>query len=103
MTYKSRRSKACAISPKVKIKVFERDDGRCIFCHAPGEPVAHVIARSHGGLGIEQNIVTACMACHDRMDNSSDRATMQEYAMRYLRSIYPGWSKDKVIFKKGMT
>ncbi len=50
----SKRSKACDISPKVKKKVWERDNHCCIICGSPyAMPNAHYIARSQGGLGIE--------------------------------------------------
>ena len=84
-----KRTKACAISKKTKIRVYERDKGRCIFCGAPGLPEAHYIARSQGGLGIEQNIVTVCRPCHDRMDNSTDRQQMLQVAAGHLKSFYP--------------
>ena len=44
----------------MKRQVLERD-GRCVICGAnDGQPVAHIVARSHGGLGIPENIVTLC-------------------------------------------
>lgn len=46
------RTKACSITKKVKMIVYERDEGLCIFCGKPGNPVAHVISRAHGGLGV---------------------------------------------------
>lgn len=95
-----RRTKALQISAKTKKIVYERDGGLCIFCHRPGDPVAHVIARSHGGLGIEQNIVTACAGCHTRLDNSTDRQTMLEIAKRYLRAKYEDWKEEECIYKK---
>lgn len=95
-----KRTKACSISKQTKAKVYERDDGLCIFCHRPGDPVAHVINRAHGGLGIEQNIVCACAECHTRLDNTTSRQTMLEYAKRYLRDKYEGWNEDELIYKK---
>ena len=50
----SKRSKACDISPKVKKKVWERDNHCCIICGSPyAMPNAHYISRAQGGLGIE--------------------------------------------------
>lgn len=95
-----KRTKACAISKKTKIRVYERDKGRCIFCGAPGLPEAHYIARSQGGLGIEQNIVTVCRPCHDRMDNSTDRQQMLQVAAGHLKSFYPDWNEKDLIFDK---
>ena len=57
-------TKATSISKSVKKVVYKRDGGRCILCgRNNGEPVAHVIRRSQGGRGIEQNIVTLCPSC----------------------------------------
>jgi len=95
-----RRTKACAIPKDVKQRVYERDKGRCIFCGAPGLPEAHVISRAHGGMGIEQNIVTVCRNCHERMDNGIMRSAYQKAAVEYLQLIYPGWRKEDVIFDK---
>lgn len=95
-----KRTKACAITQKVKIRVYERDGGQCIFCHRPGLPEAHIIPRSHGGLGIEENIITVCRICHDRLDNSTDRKDMLEYAKSYLRAKYTAWDEVEKVYKK---
>ena len=95
-----KRTRACAISKKTKLRVYERDKGRCIFCGAPGLPEAHVVPRSHGGLGIEQNIVTLCRKCHDKMDNSTDRQQMLQVAADYLKRFYPDWSQQSLIYDK---
>lgn len=97
---KGKRAKACAISRTTKIEVYERDRGLCIFCHRPGAPNAHVIARSHGGLGIPENIVTACPECHRRMDNTPDRNRYINRAVEYLKRFYPNWSREAVTYKK---
>ena len=95
-----KRTRACAISKKTKLRVYERDKGRCIFCGAPGLPEAHYIPRSHGGLGIEQNIVTACRPCHDKMDNSTDRQQMLQMAADHLKRFYPDWNEQSLVYDK---
>ena len=95
-----KRTKACAISKKTKQRVYERDMGACIFCGAPGLPEAHVVPRSHGGLGIPQNIVTVCRPCHDKMDNSVQRQQMLQQAAEHLKRFYPGWNEQNLIFDK---
>ena len=95
-----RRTKATAIPKKVKETVYKRDNGCCIFCGAPGLPEAHVVARSHGGLGIETNIITACRACHDHMDNSSERGNYVKAAEDYLSGIYDNWKREDQIYNK---
>ena len=74
--------------------------GVCIFCGVPGLPEAHVVPRSHGGLGIEQNIITACRPCHDRLDNSVHRQQMLQVAAAYLEQFYPGWNPQNLIYDK---
>lgn len=95
-----RRTKACSITPKVREAVERRDEGLCIFCHRPGRGEAHFISRAHGGLGIEENILTVCRPCHDRLDNSQARPLMKTVAEQYLRSHYPGWDSEKLIYHK---
>lgn len=98
---KSRRSKATDIPQKVKHAVWERDGRRCIFCHSSAAmPNAHVISRAQGGLGIEQNIVTACMACHYAMDNTPQRPEFLELAKQHLRLRYPDWDTLSLTYDK---
>ena len=95
-----RRTKALSISAAVKKKVYERDGGLCIFCQGRGDPVAHFVARSQGGLGIEENIICACSDCHRRMDATTDRERMKCIARKYLQSKYPDWDESKLYYKK---
>lgn len=94
------RTRACAIPKEVKLIVYERDQKRCIFCGAPGLPEAHVVPRSHGGLGVPQNIITVCRCCHDKLDNSTDRQQMLDVAVGYLKRYYPDISQTDVIYQK---
>lgn len=96
-----KRTKACAIPTRVKKKVEERDGHRCIFCGAPGRGEAHVVPRSHGGLGIEQNLITVCRQCHFVMDDTVSRGVFVEMAAGYLKRIYPGWDPKDLVYKKG--
>ncbi len=100
MSSKHKRTKACEISKETKKIVARRDGGCCIFCGKVGFPEAHVIPRSHGGLGCAQNIVTACRECHDKLDHSPDRKEMLAWAIRYLKLFYPKWKREDFIFDK---
>lgn len=98
---KSKRSKACDISQKVKQIVWERDCHRCIICgSSQALPNAHYIPRSKGGLGIEQNIVTLCLNCHYKTDHTTDRVIMLEKIKSHLQSKYEGWSEQKLYYRK---
>ena len=100
----SKRSKACDISQEVKMKVWERDHHHCIYCGSPyAMPNAHYIARSHGGLGIEQNIVTLCQNCHHNYDNGRSKEEadcIRDKIELYLKHHYKDWNKEDLIYKK---
>lgn len=97
---KSKRSKACDITQKVKQIVYERDGGLCVICHNPGMPNAHYIRRSQGGLGIEQNVVTLCMKCHNDFDNGRYREQIGTVLREYLLGCYPDWNEEDLIYNK---
>lgn len=94
-----KRTKALAISPEVKQKVFERD-GCCIICGAQGQPNAHYISRAQGGLGIEQNIVTLCPECHMQYDQSANRESLRKEIAEYLQARYPDWNEIDLTYSK---
>ena len=96
-----KRTKACSILPKVREEVEKRDNHCCIFCGSPnarGE--AHFINRSQGGLGIPENLVTACSHCHREMDNGLNTKHYRSVAEEYLKSHYPEWDKSKLVYNK---
>lgn len=96
------RTKALQISQAVKRRVYERDGGCCIFCGSAGDPWCHYISRAHGGLGIEQNIITLCAEHHRIFDQGTryQRAAVKACAKKYLQSQYPNWNEDNLIFRK---
>ena len=101
MSYKSKRSKATDIPQRVKEAVWERDFQRCIFCKSPrAMPNAHYISRAYGGLGIEENVITACMQCHHELDQTTARKEMLKYAEKYLRSRYENWDEEKLKYRR---
>jgi len=97
----SKMAKACDISQKVKYEVWERDNHQCIFCNI-NVPVscanAHCLSRAHGGLGIVQNIVTACPKCHHELDNGKDRKKYTVLLLSYMKRLY-GEDWNPGIFK----
>lgn len=95
-----KRTKELAISKDVKLRVYERDNGRCILCGKRGAPNAHYISRAHGGLGVEQNIVTLCHECHKRYDQSTERLSIGRIIAAYLREKYPEWDPTNLIYRK---
>ncbi len=85
-----------AISKKVKMRVYERDKGRCVICDAPGAPNAHYISRAQGGLGIEENIVTLCTRCHREYDQTIHRGAYRIMIKRYLDHYYDTEDSERV-------
>lgn len=101
---KTKRARATDIPYKVKKRVFERDNGSCVICgnNYNVMPNAHFIPRSKGGLGIEENIFTACTRltqndCHYKFD---EYGVGRDKVREYLISQYPNWSEDKLKYRK---
>ena len=98
---KSKRSKACDISQKVKNIVWERDGKYCVNCgNSEAMPNAHYIPRSQGGLGIEENVLTLCNKCHALYDQSSQRNEMRNKFKNYFKLLYPDWDESKLTYHK---
>lgn len=106
-----KETKATAIPWKEKETVFDRDGHKCVLCGSNrGVPNAHVIRRSQGGRGIEQNIVTLCPECHrafdeganlERLGKGTTRESIYCYLVSYLKQFYPDWTKESVTYRKG--
>ena len=101
---KTRRSKACNISRKVKLRVWERDGGCCVICGNSYNvmPNAHYIRRTKGGLGIEENVFTACTRltqndCHYKFD---EYGIGKDKVKEHLKSHYPNWDESKLYYRK---
>lgn len=101
---KHTRTKALEITNKTKDDVHERDDGRCLFqgseCEGTPIPDSHYVRRSQSGLGIPENIWTACRKHHHDWDNYIDREQMNNILERHFKSHYPDWDKDDLVYNK---
>ena len=110
-----RMTKMTAIPAKVKAIVAQRDcahgPATCIICGAPGGPHCHIVRRSQGGMGVEQNIVTLCNPCHYALDEGAfmDRLRplgldtqkkVREYVIDYIKGFYPDWTPESVTYHK---
>lgn len=106
-----RRTDALAIPQGVKKAVADRDSVEgwpcCILCGRPSPTdaplafsCAHYIARSQGGLGIEENILTLCPKCHMQYDNTTLRSVYRPILARHLREHYEGWDENNLTYKK---
>ena len=86
---------------KIREEVEERDNHQCVFCgsrECRGE--AHFIRRSQGGLGIPQNLLTACRTCHWQFDEGPLKDYYQDKAREYLKSKYPDWDEKELVYDK---
>ena len=101
--HKHKLTKATEIPLKVKKVVWERDHHKCIYC---GKYVSvyfansHYIKRSQLGLGIEENVVTACQNCHNLYDFGTNIEEMINYTKNYLKLKYSVWNEEKLVYKK---
>lgn len=85
----NKRTIALDVAKNVRKQVLERDMYRCIFCKKSNAlTMAHVIPRGQGGLGIKENIVTACSKCHHTMDHTIKREMMLAYAQKHLDKFH---------------
>ena len=98
---KSKRTKACDISPAVRKEVMERDEGRCFICGCmEGIQIAHYISRARGGLGIPQNLACMCYLCHGAMDNGKCHEVYQSVFKQHLKLHYSNWDETELTYKK---
>ncbi len=108
---RSKRTRACDISPAVREIVNRRDKG-CIFCLAAYElpqgyipelyrmEIMHFVSRSTGGLGIPENLAKGCFYHHRMLDQSPRRNEMKLIFESYLRNHYPDWEEKQLYFTK---
>ena len=93
----SKRTKALAISDGVRAKVLERDANKCIICKTPHNlTIAHYVNRGKGGLGVVENLVTLCLNCHFKTDQTISRKKYLEFIKVYLIWKHEGWSEEKL-------
>lgn len=99
---KSKRSKACDISSKVRQIVRERDGNRCIWCgkYLSSPQICHYISRGAGGLGIPQNLACGCVKCHQQADQGTHTKRFKFAMSEYLKKCYPDWDDSELRYRK---
>lgn len=108
-----KRTKQLQFSKKTKQRILERDED-CVFCkmgysiEGAGslalqikDPM-HVVNKSQGGLGIEENGALGCRFHHSLLDNGNKglRQQMQQDLETYMKSQYDGWNREMLVYSK---
>lgn len=110
----SKQARAREFSAKERKKIYQRDDGKCIYCVKQYrmekatwlgleiKSVMHYIPRSHNGLGIEQNGAIGCQYHHEMLDNGSggNREEMLDIFREHLSTRYPEWNEEMLVYSK---
>jgi 5-methylcytosine-specific restriction endonuclease McrA len=107
----AKRTDALSIPQRVKEAVAARDsiDGAacCVLCGKPAPSIAptsyscaHYISRAQGGLGIEENILTLCPACHREYDGAR-KNELKPILRKHLKDHYENWKEVNLIYRKG--
>ena len=91
------------ISHEVREEVYKRDSFDdwvcCAYCGKGRDiEVHHFIERSRGGLGIPQNLICLCKACHTKIHQGD--TDLQNFIRGYLSEIYDGWDENALIARK---
>ena len=91
------------ITPKVRERVLRRDSYDdhpcCQYCGSPYNiEVHHLVERSRGGMGIEQNLICLCTRCHQRL-HSGERE-IKVFCEDYLHNLYPDYTERDLIYRK---
>lgn len=99
---KSKRTKACDITKKVREAVKERDGSKCIWCgrYLAVPQLCHYIGRGAGGLGIPENLVCGCPNCHREADQGTNTKAYKLAMRDYLQRQYDDWDDSILRFRK---
>jgi 5-methylcytosine-specific restriction endonuclease McrA len=101
---KSKRTKATDIDSKTRKMIHERDR-KCISCGSHHNlTIAHVfVNRSHGGLGISENLCLLCIDCHMKMDHGKQNVsnTVKYATKSYMNTLYPNINIENLKYRKG--
>jgi 5-methylcytosine-specific restriction endonuclease McrA len=98
---KSKRTLATEIKAKTRKEVIERDRN-CIFCGTSQMlSVAHYVSRANGGKGVKENLALACIPCHQKLDQSTERKKLLQIFKNHLQYHYGDFDESLLKYKKG--
>lgn len=72
---------------KLRSFIFNRSNGKCVYCGAQATDIDHVIPRANGGTNSTYNLVASCRACNEKKSN----LTLKEFG----KSVGKDFSKLK--------
>lgn len=56
---------------KLRSFIFNRSNGKCVYCGAKATEIDHIVPRSSGGSNSTYNLVASCRACNQMKSNLS--------------------------------
>jgi hypothetical protein len=101
----SKVSNLCEFPADTRARIRRRDGG-CIFCQHfgssgfPPTQIAHYVARSHQGLGVEENGALVCAYHHQELDNGKNSEPLKWFFRSYLENQYKDWNEENMIYDK---
>ena len=110
----SKYTRKLQFNKKTKELIYKRENGQCFFCKQGYflknkdplqyqiKDIMHYIPKSSSGLGVEENGVLGCRYHHSLLDNGNKglRKEMLGKMKVYLKSIYPDWNEEKLVYQK---
>lgn len=91
---KPKQGKRGEFSKLTRQLIYERDDGRCQQCGAPGQEIHHCRLKSSGGRGVVSNGILLCHRCHRMIHDNPEliyawqRTFEERYGPRYWADQY---------------
>ena len=59
---------------KLRSFIFNRSNGKCVYCGAKATEIDHVIPRNNGGSNSIHNLVASCRGCNEKKSNLTLKA-----------------------------
>lgn len=108
-----KRTRKLQFDKKTIKNIVERDE-ECVFCKLGYETIGadpftlqikdimHIVNKSQGGLGIEENGALGCRYHHHLFDNGNKglRQQMEHDINTYMKSYYHDWNRSKLTYSK---
>lgn len=96
---RSKRSLATMIPKSVRANVKLRDNNMCVVCGSMHNiELHHLVERSLGGMGIENNLMCLCQYHHRELHNG--RGEVLQRVQDYMDIIYPYVTKNERKYRR---